>query len=40
MAASRDLDGDARLDRTVMSITSEPERRCSFPTQKDETRRP
>jgi hypothetical protein len=36
MAASRDLDGDARLDRTVTSITSEPERSCRFPTPEDE----
>ena len=40
MAASRDLDGGAGLDRTVTSITSEPERRCRFPTPEDETRRP
>jgi hypothetical protein len=38
MAASQDLDGDARLDRTVTSITSEPEWRCRFPTAADETK--
>ena len=39
MAASRDLDGGAGLDRTVTSITSEPERRCRFQLTKPGRRR-